>query len=103
MGFPLRDTPVFSFLTALISLQTEGYDRDRKQFRHSFLRTVHKHPYYHMTDQGYAEQYTGGDSETLLNYLAMLIRQVGKHFAKIEKPDLYEQLYIEALFQRLPK
>lgn len=99
MGFPLRDTPVFSFLTALISLQTEGYDRDRKQFRHSFLRTVYKHPYYHMTDQGYAEQYTGGDSETLLNYLAMLIRQVGKHFAKIEKPDLYEQLYIEALFQ----
>ena len=99
MGFPLRDTPVYSFVTALVNLQTEGYDIHRKQFRRSVLRTLLKHPYYHMIDADYAVQYTEGNNETLLQYLITLIRQVGKNFSTIESPNLYEQLYIEAIFQ----
>lgn len=33
MGFPMTDTPVYSFINALLSLQTDGYDRDRRCFR----------------------------------------------------------------------
>ena len=33
MGFPMTDTPVYSFINALLSLQTDGYDRDRRCFQ----------------------------------------------------------------------
>lgn len=99
MGFPLRDTPVFSFITALVSLQTEGYDAARRKFRRSMLLTVQKHPYYKLVDTALVEQYTEGDNERLLLYLVELIEQVGKDFARIEQPNLYQQLYIEAIFQ----
>lgn len=99
MGFPLRDTPVYSFLTALVNLQTDGYDPARRQFRRSVLNILLKHPYYHLVDADYAGQYTNGDNEQLLQYLTTLIQQVGKSFSNIENPNLYEQLYIEAIFQ----
>ncbi len=99
MGFPLRDTPVFSFITALVSLQTEGYDTARRKFRRSMLLTVQKHPYYKLVDAAGVEQYTEGDNERLLCYLVEQLEQVGKDFARIEQPNLYEQLYIEAIFQ----
>ena len=99
MGFPLRDTPVYSFLLALTNLQTDGYDKARKQFRRSVLGIVQHHPYYPLVNAAVVEQYTQGDNVFLLQYLKANIQEIGKHFAQIEKPDLYQQLYIEAIFQ----
>ena len=45
MGFPLAQTPVYSFISALIELQTNGY---RRRYRTLFVRSrqaVLKHPY----------------------------------------------------------
>ncbi len=45
MGYTLTGTPVFSFVMALVALQTEGWDERRRRFRLSFLRAVRLHPY----------------------------------------------------------
>ncbi len=45
MGYPLTDTPVYSFVMALVTLHTEGYDKLHRRFRKAYLRTVENHPY----------------------------------------------------------
>ena len=45
MGYPLRGTPVFGLVTALIALQTDGWDESRKRFRRPFLNGIEFHPY----------------------------------------------------------
>ena len=41
----MTDTPVYSFINALLSLQTDGYDRDRRCFRAEQEKIVRSHPY----------------------------------------------------------
>ena len=36
MGFPIADTPIYGILMALLKLQIEGYDEERKRFRYPF-------------------------------------------------------------------
>ncbi len=45
MGFPLVQTPVYSFLAALLTLHTEGWDPSRETFRYTHLQRVMSHPY----------------------------------------------------------
>lgn len=45
MGFPLAQTPICSYLQALINLQTEGYDKGRRCFRFDQVLLVLKHTY----------------------------------------------------------
>ncbi len=44
-GFPLKQTPVASFVTQLISLQTKGWDERRHAFRLHYINAVLRHPY----------------------------------------------------------
>lgn len=45
MGFPLAQTPVYSFISALMELQTNGYRRDTGRYSYEAVQAVLKHPY----------------------------------------------------------
>lgn len=45
MGFPLAQTPVFSFINAALELQTAGYRTDTGRFAYESVQAILKHPY----------------------------------------------------------
>ena len=45
MGFPLAQTPVYSFVSALLELQTNGYRPTTGRYAYEAVQTVLKHPY----------------------------------------------------------
>ncbi len=45
MGFPLADTPVFSLLNVLTTLQNDGYDEQEDRFHYKEIARVLTHPY----------------------------------------------------------
>ena len=45
MGFPLAQTPVYSFINAILELQTSGYRTDSGRYIYDAVQTVLKHPY----------------------------------------------------------
>ena len=45
MGFPLSQTPVYSFLTSLLELHTHGYNRHSGRYTYLAVVTLLKHPY----------------------------------------------------------
>ena len=45
MGFPLAQTPVYSFVNALLELQTNGYRTKEGRYLYESVQTVLKHPY----------------------------------------------------------
>lgn len=45
MGFPLAQTPVYSFINALTELQTTGYRSDTGRYHYDSVLAVLKHPY----------------------------------------------------------
>ena len=99
MGFPLTDAPVYSFVMALLSLQTDGFDATQQRFRHPFVQVVQHHVYAPFVPEEQWLRYQATDNVQLLSYLIEMVQQVGTHFSGIQNPDVYEQLYIEAIFQ----
>lgn len=45
MGFPLVQTPVYTFVDALLELQTTGYNPATGRYTHAAVQTLLKHPY----------------------------------------------------------
>lgn len=45
MGFPLAQTPVYSYINALTELQTDGYRADSERYTYEAVTAVLKHPY----------------------------------------------------------
>ena len=45
MGYPLSSTPVFSLLTALTDLYTDGYNYETDKYTYRYVSAVLKHPY----------------------------------------------------------
>ena len=45
MGFPLAQTPVYSFINALVELQTTGYHAGTGRYIYETVITLLKHPY----------------------------------------------------------
>ncbi len=44
-GFPLAQSPVFSFVNALVALQTAGCSKSQGRYRLQYVRPVLRHPY----------------------------------------------------------
>ena len=44
-GFPLAQTPVYSFINAVMELQTNGYRSDTGRFTYEAVSAILKHPY----------------------------------------------------------
>ena len=45
MGFPLAQTPVYSFINAVVELQTTGYHSETGRYNYDTVQAVLKHPY----------------------------------------------------------
>ena len=98
MGYPLSDTPVFSFLNVLMSMFIEGYDEAANKFRRTNQEKVHRHPYYAYCEEALMAP-CHMDSPILLQRLIAAIDSVSRHYANKTDSDVYDQLYTEALFQ----
>lgn len=99
MGFPVSDTPVYSIVMALLKLQIEGYDTRQGRFRYPIVQAIRRQPLFHLINEDDCFVYHGDNTTHLLDYLLRLLRQIALHYAQIEEPNIFEQLYGETLFR----
>lgn len=99
MGYPMTDTPVSSFISVLLSLQTDGYDTIHRRFRASALRAVNAHPFTSLIEESLWKTKTEGSRE-LLCYLASILTALGQAIAQRSdiSADPINTLYAEAVF-----
>ena len=100
MGFPMTDTPVYGLVNALLTLQTDGYDRERHTFRTEQANIVRNHPYAaFIPEEEIFCAHT--ESHALLAYLRAMLEHLTRFFADQEphSNDVYRQLNHEALFR----
>lgn len=128
MGFPLTNTPVYSLLTALLTLQDEGYNEQEDCFHYEEVANVLKHPYIQLlsnTAESLLEELTHKNrfrplrselspNEILgiifsrpansilerISYLTNMLKKVAIAFGNEEKESksMENQLYRESLF-----
>lgn len=127
MGFPLAQTPVYSFINALVELQTTGYRVESGHYTYNTVLAVLKHPYVRLLSAGaekleklliknnrfyplpselkqdaFLEQvFTPQNGiAALCGYLADLLREVAVIYRREkERKDVFNQLYRESLFK----
>lgn len=99
MGFPISDTPIYGIIMSLLKLQIEGYDANQGRFRYPFVQTLRRQPLYELLSEEYCLVYHGSNTEELLDWLLTIVRRIALHYAKIEEPNLFEQLYGETVFR----
>lgn len=127
MGFPLAQTPVYSFVSALIELQTTGYHRDTGRYQYEAVQSVLKHPYTRQlsTSAESLEKQLTRDNRffplpselkqdvfleqmftpktgisALCQYLTDMLREVAVLYRQEqETDDIFNQLYRESLFK----
>lgn len=127
MGFPLAQTPVYSFVSALIELQTTGYRRDTGRYQYGAVQSVLKHPYTRQlsTSAESLEKQLTRDNRffplpselkqdifleqiftpktgisALCQYLTEMLREVAVLYRQEqETDDIFNQLYRESLFK----
>ena len=127
MGFPLAQTPVYSFINAAMELQTNGYRPDTGRFTYEAVSNILKHPYTRQlsdhatrlereltkTNRFYPlpSELKKDDFLTILftpqsnirelcDYLLRLIKSISILYRKEgEYDDIFNQLYRESIFQ----
>ena len=127
MGFPLAQTPVYSFINAAMELQTNGYRPDTGRFTYEAGSKILKHPYTRQlsdhatrlereltkTNRFYPlpSELKKDDFLTILftpqsnirelcDYLLRLIKSISILYRKEgEYDDIFNQLYRESIFQ----
>ena len=127
MGFPLAQTPVYSFINAAMELQTNGYRSDTGRFTYEAVSAILKHPYTQQIsshagplereltktnrfyplpselkqDDFLATLFTPRNGiKELCDYLIELIKDISTIYRKEgEYNDIFNQLYRESLFQ----
>ena len=127
MGFPLAQTPVHSFITALLELQTEGFRTDTGRYAYAAVQAVLKHPYtrqlsskanelekdlteknrfYPLPSELKQDDFLGMlftpqlSNMDLCRYLSEALREVATIYNKEkESDDVFNQLYRESLFK----
>lgn len=128
MGFPLAQTPVYSFISALVELQTGGYRAEKGRFVYEAVKGVLKHPYtlqrselaaslereltrnnrfYPLPSELQRDEFLqklftpcGGTLTGLCGYLTDLLKEVSLIYRQEEGyEDIFNQLYRESLFK----
>ena len=127
MGFPLAQTPVYSFINAAMELQTNGYRPDTGRFTYEAVSKILKHPYTRQlsdhatrlerkltkTNRFYPlpSELKKDDFLTILftpqsnirelcDYLLRLIKSISILYRKEgEYDDIFNQLYRASIFQ----
>ncbi len=99
MGYSLSGTPMFSFINALIALQTDGWDTQRKRYRYSFEKSVIRHPYFcHIKDNKdvWKRDTPPADALSLLEYLDQIVIAIAKNVQSEETMD--DVLMLESIY-----
>ena len=127
MGFPLAQTPVYSYINALMELQTTGYRRDTGRYTYEAALAVLKHPYTRQlsaTAEDLEKQLTKDNrfyplpselkkdafleqvftpqngTAAICRYLTELLREVAVIYRQEkDEEDIFNQLYRESLFK----
>lgn len=127
MGFPLAQTPVYSFINAAMDLQTTGYRSGTGRYTYESVSAILKHPYTRQLsinaeplereltqtnrfyplpselkkDDFLAKLFTPHNGiKELCNYLTELIRDISLLYRnENEYNDIFNQLYRESLFK----
>lgn len=127
MGFPLAQTPVYSFINAALELQTNGYRSETGRFTYEAVAAVLKHPYTRQLSpkaDAIERQLTQSNRfyplpselkqddflsllftpcngiKELCSYLVALIKEISIIYRKeAEYKEIFSQLYRESLFQ----
>ena len=127
MGFPLAQTPVYSFINAAMELQTNGYRSDTGRFTYETVSAILKHPYTRQLsinaeplereltkpnrfyplpselkmDDFLAKLFTPRNgSKELCEYLTELVKEISLLYREeSEFSDIFNQLYRESLFK----
>ncbi|MDL2222872.1 PD-(D/E)XK nuclease family protein [Bacteroidales bacterium OttesenSCG-928-M11] len=123
MGFPITQTPISSFLSALTEMQTVGYLQSSKTYRYRFVLPVLRHPYTQLLfpEAKEVEQeilknnvffpdikvlrsellFSYADTpEMLAKYLLTIVQQLGFLFGEEQSfADPYKDLYNESIFR----
>ena len=126
MGFPLAQTPVFSYLNALLDLQLQGYNAKNGHFLFEQVITVLKHPYTRtltleaeklekelsnknrfyplpselQKDEHLTHLFTPVNNNIgITQYLNKAIQDIANIYKKENQSDAFDQLYRESLFK----
>ncbi|MDR0938582.1 MAG: PD-(D/E)XK nuclease family protein [Mediterranea sp.] len=127
MGFPLGDTPIYSFVVAALELQTKGYQRQTGRYTYEATLGVLRHPYTRQLSpqaETLERELTENNrfyplpselkrdpflellftphtaAAELCGYLTALIQEIATIYRhEAEYRDLFDQLYRESLFQ----
>ena len=127
MGFPLAQTPVYSYISALMELQTTGYRRDTGRYTYEAVLAILKHPYTRQLSAAAddLEQQLTKDNRfyplpselkkdaflervftpqngiaSICRYLTELLREVAVVYRQEkDENDIFNQLYRESLFK----
>lgn len=127
MGFPLSQTPVFSFINAVVELQINGYRKQTGRYIYQYTQAALKHPYTmqcsphaiaiekELTQKNRFYPLPGElqkddflrllfapvDSlQSLCQYLTLLLKEISKLYRQEkESDDIFNQLYRESLFK----
>lgn len=129
MGFPLAQTPVYSFMNVILTLQTEGYDSKTGRYTYKAVMSVLKHPYtrqlsphteeiereltrnnrfYPLPSELQRDEYlthlfgTHTGNQALCRYVCEQLQYVSglyRQADKEESEELFNQLYRESLFK----
>ncbi len=93
MGFPLTDTAVSGYFSALIDLQVDGYDADSGRFLPTALERLENNPFYSTFPQALLPLTAQSDSPSLIDWLSQAIDALGQSLSDDAALD------IEATFQ----
>ncbi|NDV82737.1 PD-(D/E)XK nuclease family protein [Bacteroides sp. 51] len=127
MGFPLAQTPAYTFVDALLELQTTGYNSSTGRYTHATVQAVLKHPYTRSLSSNaetleqeltknnrfypYPSELKKDDFLNLLftpchnivglcRYITELLKEVTVLYRRDEDADdVFSQLYRESLFK----
>ncbi len=127
MGFPLAQTPIFSFVNAYIELQTSGYRSDSGRYIYEFAQSILKHPYtrfssenavnlenalkknnrfYPLPSELQADEFLKfiftpvNSIGALCQGIGALLKEIAQYYRKEkDADDIFNQLYRESLFK----
>lgn len=127
MGFPLSQTPIFSFITSYLELQLKGYNQSNGKYLYNNVIDILKHPYtrelsscaeelekelteknrfYPLPNELRKDDFLNQlfipqpNNEKLCESLNLILQLISTLYkGKDNETDAFNQLYIESLFQ----
>ena len=98
MGFPLTDTAINGYFSALIDLQVDGYNADQARFLPSAVERLQKNPFFKTFPTEHLPLRPIQTSLELLDWTIAAIEALGASLADEKEHSMYE-IYSEATFQ----